>query len=158
MTGTTLSACVAQPCVTSGVPMVGSTLIQCLSDRSYKGWSITLDSPPAERVITDPLATPTGAVFYTTFAPSPDACKFGGSSYLWAVNYETGGSVGGALTGKALLQVSTGAIEEINLKTAFSEEGGRRTIAIDGVPPTGQGLAVVVPPKPIGKIMHIRKQ
>jgi type IV pilus assembly protein PilY1 len=138
--------------------MIGSQLIQCLSSRSYKGWYISLDSPPAERVITDPLATPTGVVFYTTFAPSPDICKFGGTSYLWAVNYETGGGVGGALSGKGLLQVSTGAIEEIDLKGAFTEEGGRRTGAIDGVPPTGQGLAVVVPPKPLAKIMHIRKQ
>lgn len=157
LSGAALATCFAQPCV-SGTPMVGSSLIQCLSDRSYKGWRITLDSPPAERMITDPLATPTGAVFFTTFTPSPDACKFGGSSYLWAVNYETGGSVGSVLQGKALLQVSTGAIEEVELKTAFTEEGGRRTIAIDGVPPTGQGLAIVVPPAPIGKIMHIRKE
>ncbi len=157
LTGATLAACFAQPCV-SGTPMVGSNLIQCLSNRTYKGWHIRLDSPPAERMITDPLATPTGAVFFTTFAPSPDACKFGGSSYLWAVNYETGGSVGDVLQGKALLQVSTGAIEEVDLKTKFVEEGGRRSEAIDGVPPTGQGLAIVVPPKPIGKIMHIRKE
>lgn len=158
LTGTALTNCLAQPCLTGGVPMIGSQLIQCLGDRSYAGWYISLDSPPSERTITDPLATPTGVVFYTTFAPSPDICKFGGTSYLWAVNYETGGGVGNALSGKGLLQVSTGAIEEIDLKTAFTEEGGRRTTAIDGVPPTGQGLAVVVPPKPLAKIMHIRKQ
>lgn len=158
LSGAGLAACVADPCVSGGKPLTGSNLINCLSDRSYKGWFIRLDGPPSERVITDPLAIPTGAVFFTTFAPSSDICKFGGSSYLWAVNYETGGSAGAALQGKALLQVSTGAIEEIELKEAFTEEGGRRTEEIDGVPPTGQGLAVVVPNKPINKIMHIRKE
>ncbi|MEW6108537.1 MAG: hypothetical protein AB1632_05105 [Nitrospirota bacterium] len=138
--------------------LTGAALTACLDASVSTGWFITLDSPPAERVITDPLATPTGTVFYTTFAPSADVCDFGGSTYLWAVNYKTGGAVGSYLHGTALIQVSTGAIEEVNLETAFTEEGGRRSTAIQGVPPSGQGLALIVPPKAINRVLHIRKQ
>lgn len=131
------------------------------------GWFIDLDPSSgtayAERTITDPLATTIGAVFFTTYAPNTDICTYGGSTYLWAVKYDTGGSVAGQLKGKALLQVSTGSIEEIDLATAFSDKadstgGGRRSGSIQGVPPTGQGLSLVTQPPPLNKMMHIRKK
>ncbi|MBI1811026.1 MAG: hypothetical protein HYR78_03690 [Nitrospirae bacterium] len=69
------------------------------------------------------------------------------------------------LQGTALIQVSTGAIEEVNLGTAFVDktaggraDEGRRTGAITGAPPTGQGLSIVVPPAPLKKMLHIRKE
>ena len=126
------------------------------------GWYITLDQ--SERVITDPLASTTGSVFFTSFAPSPDICEYGGSTYLWGVKYNTGGSLNNSLKGKAILQVSTGVIEEINLKNAFTdktatnESVGRRTASMQGVPPSGQGLSIVGQPPPAKKVIHIRER
>jgi type IV pilus assembly protein PilY1 len=156
-----------------------------------KGWYINLESPTntaleadgttyntptAERVITDPVAIQNGAVFFTTFAPSQDICTFGGNTFLWKLKYDTGSFI--AMSGTALLQVSTGEIKELNLKTAFSdkvaeigssddpgqvgtaEAGGRRTPpnTIVGVPPIGQGLSLVTSPTPVDKVIHIQKK
>jgi len=136
---------------------------------SPNGWYIDLDvatmTNQDERVITDTLATPTGAVFFTTFSPTTNVCDFGGLTHLWAAKYDTGGSVAYSLRGSALLQVSTGEIKEIALSQAFKTSADnpdskleRRTMGMDGVPPTGQGLSIVVPPKPIDTFLHIRKQ
>lgn len=132
------------------------------------GWYINLDAAGttvnSERIITDPLAAPNGAVFFTSLAPTNDVCSFGGNSYLWAVKYDTGGSVSSSLSGVGLLQVSTGAIEEVNLRSDFGDTTdaahryGRRSDAMSGVPPLGQGLALVIPPKPTNRILHIRKK
>jgi type IV pilus assembly protein PilY1 len=133
------------------------------------GWYITLDPSSglscAERVITDPLASTIGAVFFTTFAPNTDICTYGGSTYLWGLKYNTGGTVNGLLQGVALLQVSTGSIEEVNLSTAFVEKGeggdaakGRRTGARIGAPPTGQGLSILTNPPPVKRVLHIRER
>ena len=132
------------------------------STESAKGWYINLD--PAERVITDPLATTVGAIFFTTFAPSSDICEYGGSSYLWSVKYDTGGSIASSLRGTAILQVSTGVIEEIKLKSAFTqkvatnETTGRRTAAMQGVPPIGQGLSILTQPPPVKRTIHMRER
>jgi type IV pilus assembly protein PilY1 len=123
---------------------------------STNGWYITLDS--SERVITDPLASTTGAIFFTTFAPSSDICEYGGSSYLWAMKYNTGGSIASLIRGKALLQVSTGVIEEMVLKSAFTQKGGRRTASMQGVPPTGAGLSIVSQPPPVKRVVHTRER
>jgi len=49
------------------------------------GWYIPLQqafgSNGAERVITDPLATTIGVVFFTTAKPSTDICTFGGKRF-----------------------------------------------------------------------------
>jgi type IV pilus assembly protein PilY1 len=136
------------------------------------GWYITLDtagsytynegSPPtavtknysAERVITDPLATTTGLVFLTSYKPYNEECGIGGKSFIWAVAYDTGGVPGAAMKGMALIQVSTGSIEQINLTSAFTEKGGRRTSAMEGVPPTAQGLSLFLTPPPLKRIIH----
>lgn len=134
------------------------------------GWYINLDAAStghgAERVITDPLASTAGAVFFTTFVPSNDVCKFGGDSYVWAVRYDTGGiPPGRAMQGKALMQVSTGAFAEITLSEAFKsktgnqrEEGRKLNTAISGVPPTSQGLSLITNPPPVKKILHVREK
>ena len=130
-------------------------------DSIYSGWYINLDPPDSvnlqERVITDPLAVFSGAVFFTTFQPSADICAVGGNTYIWAVDYKTGGGATGLL-GKALLQVSTGEIKELGLGSAFSEKGSRRTASISGMPPRGQGLSVVIGPRPMKKILHIKEK
>jgi type IV pilus assembly protein PilY1 len=108
-----------------------------------------------ERNVTDTLTTPIGAVFFTTTKPTADVCGFGGGALLWAVDWSTGGSKSGTLKGRAIMQVSTGSIEEVDLKTAFTERGGRRTTAMQGVPPSGAPPGILVPPKPQNKFIHI---
>jgi type IV pilus assembly protein PilY1 len=121
----------------------------------------------AERTITDTLATPIGGVFFTTTKPTSDICEFGGVSHLWGVDFETGGAISSSvLRGKALLQVSTGSIEEVDLKTAFKQDAtdnpysrnNRRTAAFQGVPPTGSPPGLLLPPDPIDRFIHIREQ
>ncbi len=118
-----------------------------------------------ERNVTDPLATTTGAVFFTTTKPTADVCEFGGSAHLWAVYYDSGGSVSSSkLRGKALMQVSTGSIEEVDLRSAFTEKtdsstgDGRRSTAVQGVPPAGAPPGILVPPPPVNRIFHIRER
>jgi type IV pilus assembly protein PilY1 len=135
------------------------------------GWVINLDqsisasSLLSERVITDPIASPSGAVFFTTFKPSSDICKYGGDTLVWAARYDTGGvPPSAAMQGKALLQVSTGAFAEISLESAFRGTGSERTEGrrikdpVTGVPPTGQGLSLITNPLPVKKFMHIREK
>jgi type IV pilus assembly protein PilY1 len=140
----------------------------------YNGWSIALDTAGsypyyedgavitrnymAERVITDPLATTSGVVFFTTYKPYDDQCSLGGKSFLWATKYDTGGYAGALLKGKALVQVSTGSIEQVDLSSAFSEEGGRKSYSMEGVPPTAQGLSILSTPPPVKKVLHIRER
>ena len=123
----------------------------------------------AERVITDPLATTSGVVFFTTYKPYMEECSLGGKSFLWALRYNTGGAPSSAvMKGKALVQVSTASVEQLDLATAFrkaSGEGagglhkdGRRTAAIEGVPPTAQGLSLLSQPPPVKRIMHMMER
>ncbi|MFH0932939.1 MAG: hypothetical protein V1832_01305 [Nitrospirota bacterium] len=141
---------------------------------SFTGWYINLEASGnytylegstsvtrgyrAERVITDPLATTTGLAFFTTYKPYSDECGLGGKSFIWGVRYNTGGAGGALLKGTALLQVSTGSIEQINLSQALSEMGGRRTSALEGVPPTAQGLSLLTPPPPLKRTLHIKER
>lgn len=135
-------------------------------DTNKNGWFINLDPADnttlvsAERVITDPVASPSGAVFYTTFQPNSDVCSYGGGSYIWAVDYKSGGAPSPrALQGKLLMQVSTGAFAEFSMSSAFTGKGSRRTsTAIQGVPPKAQGLSILNNPKPVKKIMHIQER
>ncbi|MHC4890525.1 MAG: putative Ig domain-containing protein [Planctomycetota bacterium] len=141
---------------------------------TFKGWYIELDGSgsytydeagtavtrdySAEREITDPLAVSSGLVFFTTYKPYEDVCSYGGKSFIWATRYSTGGDPGALLKGQALLQVSTGSIEQLNLSTAFSDAGGRKTSALEGVPPTAQGLSILTTPPPVKRIMHMRER
>jgi type IV pilus assembly protein PilY1 len=93
-------------------------------------------------------------VFLTSYKPYNEECGIGGKSFIWAVAYDTGGVPGAAMKGMALIQVSTGSIEQINLTSAFTEKGGRRTSAMEGVPPTAQGLSLFLTPPPLKRIIH----
>lgn len=128
---------------------------------SKTGWYINLDSPGSgylqERLITDPLSVFSGVVFFTTYSPSADICSVGGKTYVWAVDYRTGAQASG-LTGKALVQVSTGEIKELSLASAFTGRDGRRSAAVVGTPPKGQGLSTLVPPRPLQKVLHIQEK
>ena len=142
---------------------------------SYKGWYLSLDPAGTytydgiqrafypERVITDPLASTNGIVFLTAFKPYGDFCAIGGKSFLWVFRYNTGGAPTYGLLGKALLQVSTAAIEQLDLSTAFQgdtalHKGGRRSYAMEGVPPVSQGLSILSPPPPVKRIMHMMER
>jgi type IV pilus assembly protein PilY1 len=134
-------------------------------DSDFKGWYINLDGDAvpdasfrAERVITDPLATTSGIVFFTTYKPYSDQCSLGGKSFIWAVKYNTGGGAGSLLQGKALVQVSTGSIEQLNLSSAFTDAGGRKSAGMEGVPPTAQGLSILSSPPPVKRVLHIRER
>jgi len=143
----------------------------------FKGWYIDLDPSAdysydgdaarlfrSERVITDPLATTSGVVFFTTYKPYGDECALGGKSFLWALRYNTGNAPSGAvMKGKALVQVSTASVEQLDLSTAFQGDAalhkdGRRTGAIEGVPPTAQGLSLLAQPPPVKRIMHMMER
>ena len=148
---------------------------------SVKGWYINLDasgvftycevyntdgtcaststkSYRAERVITDPLATTTGLVFFTTYKPYNDECGLGGKSFIWSLRYNTGNAPGALLKGVALLQVSTGSIEQLDLSTAFTEAGDRKSASLEGVPPTAQGLSIIGTPPPVKRVIHIKER
>jgi type IV pilus assembly protein PilY1 len=124
----------------------------------YEGASLITRYYRAERVITDPVAMTTGLVFFTSYKPYSDVCAYGGKSFIWAVKYDTGGAPAGLLKGVAILQVSTGSIEQVNLSTAFRERGERRTSAMEGVPPTSQGLSLLSTPPPVKKVIHVRER
>lgn len=154
----------------------------------FNGWSIDLDAPGdftyceggngrcnppyddgtgtyvtrayrGERVITNPITTVTGLVFFATYKPYDDVCALGGKSLLWALRYLTGGApTASMLKGVALLQVSTGSIEQIDLTEAFTEAGGRKSAAVEGVPPTGPGVAITITPPPVKRVIHMREK
>ena len=112
----------------------------------------------AERVISNPTPDPLGAVYFLSFAPTGDICSFGGTTYLWALDYKTGGKVTFVMQGKALIQVSTGEIKELNLSGAFTENGGRKSVGFKGIPPAGEGPQMPKIPPPIKEFMHVQEQ
>ncbi|MDD2898472.1 MAG: pilus assembly protein PilY [Desulfuromonadaceae bacterium] len=133
-----------------------------------KGWYVNLDGEDttahmgAERNITDPVALTNGMVVFTTFKPTSDVCQYGGSSYLWALKYDTGGSAPPAAkdTAKVLVQVSTGAFEEVALGTALTASGGRKqATAMTGKPPTDAPPVITnASNKPPKKILHLQEK
>lgn len=147
----------------SGTGFVNQSTIS--ASTGDNGWYITLDDEDttngysAERSITDPVAMTNGAVFFTTFKPSVDVCNFGGNSYMWGVKYDTGGlAPSSALQGKALVQVSTGSFEEVNLATALTAMEGRKMgTPMVGKPPNDPP-PIVSPSanKPLKRVIHIQ--
>ena len=97
-------------------------------------------------------------LFFTTLTPFDDICTSGGNTAIWAVKYDTGGAAGTLLQGKALIQVSTGAIEQVDLSTAFNQKSGRKTAAMEGVPPTSQGLSLMTTPSAVKRVLHMRER
>ncbi len=159
----------------TNVTSIGSVPTETIANSaSFKGWYINLDlsgnysylegtssvtrAYRAERMITDPMATTTGLAFFTTYKPYNDECGLGGKSFIWAVRYNTGGPAGALLKGTALLQVSTGSIEQLNLSTAFTQAGGRKSAALEGVPPTAQGLSLLSQPPPVKRVIHMKER
>ncbi len=93
------------------------------------GWFIDLDASTttyaAERLITTPDARTNGMVVFTTFKPTADICGFGGETFFWFTDFKTGGPPRlGSLTGKIVIQLSTGAIIVIDLSKIIGGGGG----------------------------------
>lgn len=105
----------------------------------------------SERVITDPVVAPScGGVFFTTFEPYNDLCAIGGKSFIWQIQYNT--ATPSQCMGTALLQVSTGAIEQPKLGGTYV------TPSMEGLPPTGGGLNLMTAPLPVQKVLHVREK
>lgn len=125
------------------------------------GWKILLDPSDAnykaERVVSDVNAQTNGVVFFNTFKPYVDECSIGGKTYMWAVKYETGGSAVTRLKGIAIIQLSTGAITQINLSQAFTQKLNRRSESMEGV--TSEVAAGgFSSPAPVKRVLHIRQR
>ncbi|MEW6364255.1 MAG: hypothetical protein AB1714_06405 [Acidobacteriota bacterium] len=132
--------------VTPGTPIPGWKLALDLSD--------PLTGDKAERMVTNPLATFTGAILFTTTKPSGDLCSSGGKTYLWAIRYDIGSSGAGTLYGIGLIQTSTGAIEQTAIPAAFGSKIASNEAAISGTTlgrRTGEilGMSTTVAPPPI---------
>ncbi|KAF0219003.1 MAG: type IV pilus assembly protein [Geobacteraceae bacterium] len=154
----------------SGTPLVLTDLDNRTtpSDTAVaNGWYINLDGEDtvnsfgAERVITDPVALTNGAVYFTTFKPTTDVCSFGGNTFMWGVKYDTGSEIpDNAKKGKALIQVSTGSFEEIDLKDAFTAMDGRKMgTPMIGKPPSDPPPIISNSSlKPVKKIIHVQER
>jgi type IV pilus assembly protein PilY1 len=135
---------------------------------SKKGWLIEMaaasGSIGAERVVSDVSATFNGTIFYTTFIPNlTDVCQPGGSTSMWAVKYDTGGTPSAeALIGKAPVQTSSGGVKLIDLGTSFTASGslGRKlssALSPMGMAPKGK-FPPLLSPKAIKQILNIQEQ
>jgi type IV pilus assembly protein PilY1 len=121
-----------------------------------KGWYVTMRGPDtdtlmgAERVITDAVPMASGMVLYTSFMPTTDVCKFGGTSFMYAIKYDTGAlpTCDSLADTKVMIQMSTGSFEQQDLKNIFSCTKG--PVIVDPPPPPVPPTPV--PPMPPGPI------
>jgi type IV pilus assembly protein PilY1 len=168
-TGNVFSGSVAAPCTTT----IGSSAdpkgtldnrTTVSDDAVTAGWYINLPAGNGtttypKRVITDTLANTNGVVNFTTFIPSRDVCSYGGETSVWAVKFDTGGSGASKLKGQLLMQLSTGAFQQIDLSSAFTESGQRETVAFKGVPPaTPPALTSNTNHFPTKRFLHIQER
>jgi type IV pilus assembly protein PilY1 len=141
------------------------------------GWYINLDDDTttyaAERLITTPDARTNGMVVFTTFKPTAGVCGFGGETFFWFTDYRTGGPPPlGTLTGKIVIQLSTGAIIVIDLSQIKPptndpnpppspypplERGGRQLDVGAGKPPTPKPAADSLK-VPVKKVLQIQEK
>ncbi len=161
------SDCTAKAGIDSAYTNVGASALSdtTANTDTVNGWSILLDNASssfgAERVVTNTVASGQGVVFFTTFEPYTGQCDLGGQSYMWAVQYNTGGTpAAAALRGEALLQLSTGAITKVDLSTAFTAQGGRKTTS-STTPMEGLGggaPTVLGAPLATKRVVHIKER
>ncbi|MEI6208320.1 MAG: hypothetical protein WCP20_16185 [Desulfuromonadales bacterium] len=130
-----------------------------------KGWFVNMapssGSNGAERVVSDVAATFNGTVYFTTFTPTTDPCTPGGSTSMWAVKYDTGGTPSAdSLKGKAPVQTSSGGITMIDLATSFTQNSGRKLSAAlspVGMTPKGK-FPPLLQPKASKMILNIQER
>ena len=133
-----------------------------------KGWYINLyaasGTSGAERMTGGISANTNGVVFFTTFVPSSDLCVAGGYPSGWAVNASTGGTApAGSMEGKLILTTSDQPIAKpVNIKTLYTEEGGRKmstaiSTSLKGMPPP-QPPPNILLPAPSKRILNIQER
>jgi type IV pilus assembly protein PilY1 len=137
--------------LTAGVGKPGDIL-----NTSRDGWRIDLDagsdSVAAERVTSTPVATTAGAVFFTTFQPSRDAC-LPGTSYLRQAFYNSGAAPASPLLrGKGLLRTSSGHLSD---RALAATAGG-----VPAVPGRAGSVKIVSNNglRPVNRIIHIQER
>jgi len=130
------------------------------------GWKINLatatSSLRAQRIITNPVSSTLGVLYFVAMKPSSDVCSYGGTTSLWGINYNTGGPISSKIKGSALLQQSTGASVEVSLSGAFTASGNRESSSVSGVPPIGPGSEPPISSNadhfPSRKVLHIQER
>ena len=128
-TACTADSSVSQVLKSTLTDQSSSTPYTALQTGQKNGWFINLDASTttyaAERLITTPDARTNGMVVFTTFKPTAGVCGFGGETFFWFTDYKTGGPPPlGSLTGKIIIQLSTGAIIVVDLSKIFGGGGG----------------------------------
>ncbi len=133
----------------------------------YQGWYINFPTPDtgykAHRVLAQPVASFNGLVYFLTSSPSTDVCSFGGYTYLWVTWYQNGGAPpNSALSGRILTQLSTGMIANPSLVnpdgTSKLTLGGGKGMQIGQGINMGDGFSLLVPPRPMRKILHMKEK
>ncbi|MCK9418484.1 MAG: PilC/PilY family type IV pilus protein [Nitrospirae bacterium] len=121
---------------TSSFKTIVTTVTNAVSTtpQSNAGWVIFLPDSK-ERVVSRPLAVG-GVVDFLSYVPSTTVCTKGGNSYLYAVDYKTGGPP----TNVAIRAVgaTSGTSGNVDLY--------RRVLLGPGAPPTGEAI-IITPPK-----------
>jgi type IV pilus assembly protein PilY1 len=130
-----------------------------------KGWYVNMaahsGSIGAERVVSDVTANFNGTIYYTTYIPNlTDVCQPGGSTSMWAVKYDTGGTPSAEnMQGKSPIQTSSGGIKLIDNATAFTDEHHRKlssTFSPAGMAPKGK-FPLLNPPRAVKRILSIQE-
>ncbi len=144
-----------------GINYANSTKAEVCGDESWSfdnntnahwsPWAVTLADHNGtdyykERMITDPTVSTENMVFFTTTQPLGPGkpCEAGGRTRVWGLNCATGKAIEDTScaaapiadpTGTIYLQTSTGAINKILVAETFTEEGGKATRWMEGIPP-----------------------
>jgi len=133
----------------------------------YQGWYINFPTPEtgykAHRVLAQPVASFNGLVYFLTSSPSTDVCSFGGYTYLWVTWYQNGGAPpNSGLSARILTQLSTGMIANPSLVnpdgTSKLTLGGGKGMQIGQGINMGDGFSLLVPPRPMRKILHMKEK
>ncbi len=159
------------PTVTASSSSSGATFSDLVDQTSSigtvaatkRGWKIDLGVASGnnypKRVITNPVSSTNGVVTFTAFTPSTDVCTYGGTTSLWAVRYNTGGVGSINLKGQIIIQLSTGAFQQVDVSSAFTQSLNRETIQYQGVPPKSEpAITTNANHIPSKRILHIQER
>jgi len=121
---------------------------------SKKGWYINLDDDSlgdgysSERVITDPVASTSGTVFYTTFRPKPMSAVYGRQFvYLGTKLCNGGAPAPNTMKGKIMVQVINWCIcRGVSMSQIFTDKEKQAFRCHTGVPAKAQGLSLLTNP------------
>ncbi|NVN99836.1 MAG: hypothetical protein HXX17_10960 [Geobacteraceae bacterium] len=147
----------------SGTTLVNQTSAVSTVPASANGWFINLaaqaGSSNAERVVTDTVASINGIITFSTFKPSVDTCSYGGTSSVWSVKFDNGGDTLSGLKGQILIQLSTGAFQQVDAGSAFTKSLNRQSDDYKGVPPKIQpAITTNSNHTPSRRILHIQER